>query len=175
MYGRVVAGCPASKDHGFHDRRVPSKTESQAKEATPQAFSLFNPRARGAGLSISDSCHPSVGASPIGTGQLLGRAGEADPSSQTLTETKLKSARAQEVEPRRSRGGRLSRQRLAFLRLDPLIENRPGPFQGERPGGLQHAGQRLRRPDQPLHNVESLDEPLIEELQEAGRLATVAG
>jgi hypothetical protein len=43
-----------------------------------------------------------------------------------------KSARAKSL----GQEDQLFRQRLAFLRHDPLIEDRPGPFQGEGPGGL---------------------------------------
>jgi hypothetical protein len=55
-----------------------------------------------------------------------------------------------------------------------LVVGRPGPFERQRPGGLQDVRQRLGGPHPPLHPVQRLDPTFIGQAQRTDRLAALA-
>ena len=54
---------------------------------------------------------------------------------------------------------------LHLLLRDALVEDRPGPLQGHLPGRFQDVRQRLGGPHQTRHDVQGLDQPLVEQIQ----------
>jgi hypothetical protein len=57
---------------------------------------------------------------------------------------------------------------------DPLVQDRAGVFESDLPDGFEEIRDRHRRAHQALHDVQGVDQALIEEIEMADDLAAMA-